>query len=500
MKLSNARGLRARSSRVVLGVLGAAAALTTSGEALAVRQPDRVPGVLFGGRVGPPPPKPPVEWSPNLPTGTPRIEPARPSGIARQCSSRRPVCVHAAPDDPLLGPALAALEQAWDRVLLVQQLPTPLSDGVLGGDSRLDWYLTPQLGPQAAQAKEAVLGVLPDEQDVEPRDFAPVFEVFADAPLHGVFDRASGYCQSHGAWVGALERQAALCVAELSLMRLDAGEGAFTRRAIATQLWWTLGAPTDMDVEAIDDFQRHPERALGGGALRRHAEGVGLFYEYLDEVYGVSRWGVLPTQMYSLAASLTEGEGWLYQNEPDVFDVLRHTFEEDASAVADVLGSFTLARSLLGDRSDGSHFARLGWVGSFGRVRFDWAFRYSELPRHVGAWRPIEPTGAAFVFLALDELPKLPELGLRALWEEPVSFKWGAMLLDAEGRFKHHVQVAFQPRVTRSERTLPLDVRPGESLVIYGVSSGGVSELHPFDPDVTPFEPHEYALYLVDVE
>ncbi len=442
---------------------------------LADKQPGRVPGALFGGRMGAPPPKPPVKWDPWLPTGRPRVEAPRPSQLLRSCSARRPVCVHYLPgsDAERVSQALEGLVGAWEALIDVQELPTPLGDETLGGDPRVDWYL------QGAER----------------------LEVRADAPLYGVRDQASGYCQSPLPLGVEADRWSVQCLTEVIALRLDASESPFTRRSISTQIWWSIGFPTDIDAAAIDDAQRNPQLALGGSELRPSAEGGGaLLFEFLDEKYGASRWGTIGLSLYALAASLTEGDGWLYDNEPDIFDVLRHTFDEDPVEVANMLADFASARARLGDRDDGNGFPELAWIGSFGRVRFDWALRYSELPKYVAPWRAIEPTGAVFAFVELDKLPEAPELGLRANWEVPVSFKWNVAILDSSGQLRKQVTIKYEPRATQTERTLVLDAKPGEALLITGVNQGGVDLNHPFDPDVTPFEPHDYALYLVDME
>ncbi|MGE0326398.1 MAG: hypothetical protein AB7S68_28980 [Polyangiaceae bacterium] len=442
---------------------------------IADEQPGRVPGALFGGRIGPPPPKAPVQWDPWLPTGRPRIEAPRPALAGRSCSSRRPVCVHYLPgSDPRgVSAALDALVGAWERLVDVQELPTPLGDQALGGDPRADWYL---------------------QGDAR-------LEVLADAPTYGMRDQASGYCQSPLPRGAERDRWAVQCLTELSALRLDASESAFTRRAVSTQVWWTIGYPTDMDASAIDDAQRNPQLALGGSELSESAEGgSALLFEFLDEKYGASRWGTLGLSLYALGASLTAGDGWLYDNEPDIFDVIRHTFDEDPVELANALADFELARARLGDRDDGRGLPEMAWVGSFGRVRFDWALRYSELPKFVAPWRAVEPTGAVFVFLELDKLPEAPELGLRANWEAPVSFKWNVAILDSSGKLRKQVAIKYEPRATQTERTLVLDAKQGEALVITGVNQGGIDLNHPFDPDVSPFEPHDYSLYLVDME
>jgi hypothetical protein len=78
-----------------------------------------------------------------LPAGIPVGTVMRPPSAAEPyCSSTRPVCVHdrgSRPAEALT--ALAALEDAYERVVYGLGLPPPLADAGLGGSDALDAYL-----------------------------------------------------------------------------------------------------------------------------------------------------------------------------------------------------------------------------------------------------------------------------------------------------------------------------------------------------------------------
>jgi hypothetical protein len=195
------------------------------------------------------------------------------------------------------------------------------------------------------------------------------------------------------------------------------------------------------------------------------------------------------------AASKTPAASLHFQNEPDMFDVLRHTYQENPAQMAALLANFAVMRAFAGDREDGVHLPGLGFAGSFGRARFDWVIPFSTLPRRVLSGRPIEPTGAELIWVGLDEVPLGVGLGFRAEWEAPVAFQWQLVTIDAHGQELQRVDVPHQERATSAEaRIVKLD--GAAAVVIAGTNLEGVDLAHPFDPDVEPFEPHACTVYL----
>jgi len=456
---------RATNAGVLLALLGLTAAVDAA-------PPKRDPPLLFGGPVTKTKPKLPLD--PRLPTGAvlaPRAD--RPKAVASLCSFERPVCVHAATRDTqaLLPVALQAFERAYTAIVLSLDLPHPLPDGGAGGSDALDWYLT---GPG-------------DELRAEQEPL-----------LVGRMDEAPVFCRSGPAAGVLLDREASLCVGEALASTLDAGETPSARHGLALELWWIVGQKTSVDVEAIDLAQRHPEAALafdetqGRGANERFA----LLLEMLETTRSAASPGVLSASMLSAAASHTRPEAVRFDDEPDVFDVLRHSLDEELPRYADLMVDFALRRALAGDRDDGTRLPGLAFAGAFARPRFDWVIPFSTLPRRVLSSAPIAPSGAELIWVELDDAPLGAAIGFRAEWEAPVAFQWRLLLVDREGRDVRHVDVTFQERARSADaRVLRLD--GAKALVIAGVNLGGVELAYPFDPDIQPFEPSACTVYLV---
>lgn len=455
------RGLRALACALVASVAGQAGAAP----------PKRDPPLLFGGPV--PRAKRQVTLDPRLPTGAPiPAVAARPLAVASRCSFARPVCVHAAEPDAVaaLPDALLALERAFERVVLALRLPPPLPDADAGGSDALDWYLG-----------------TPDASLVAP----------AEPLWPGRTDRAAVHCRSALAGGALLERDATLCVGEALASALDAGEQPDAKRALALELWWISGVKTALDVQVVDDAQRRPERALArdGAADAGSAGRFALLLETLETTRSAASPGTLSASIFSAAASRTAPGAWRFDNEPDVFDVLRHSLDEDTTRYADLLVDFALRRALAGDRDDGTRLPALEYAGAFGRAHFDWVIPFSTLPRRVLTGVPVAQSGAELIWLELDDAPIGTAVGFRIEWEAPVAFKWRALLIDAQGREVRRVDVTFQDRATAADgRVLRLD--GAKAMILAGVNLGGVDLAHPFDPDVAPFEPAACTVYL----
>ncbi|HEY6078336.1 MAG TPA: hypothetical protein VIW29_06010 [Polyangiaceae bacterium] len=436
--------------------------------------PKREPPLLFGGPVVKL--KPQRLLDPRLPTGSP-LAPSvsRPLSAASLCSLTRPVCVHAAAgaSPEQLPAALAALEQAFERVVLALGLPAPLADRDVGGSDALDWYL---------ESPDSELSALQEPLGL------------------GRFDSAAVFCRGSAPPGVLLERAATLCLGEAIAGRLDAGEQPEARRALALELWWIVGAKTALDVQVVDDAQSHPEQALAAdsGPPSSAAGRFALLLDMLETTRSAAAPGILAASLYSAAASRTPPTSIRYDNEPDVFDVLRHSLEEDTIRYADLLIDFTLRRALTGDREDGTRLPSLAFAGAFARPHFDWVIPFSSLPRRVLSGRPIAQTGAELIWVELDDAPIGAAVGFRAEWEAPVAFQWRIVLVDAEGRELRRVNVTFQDHATSADaRVLRID--GAKAIIIAGFNVGGVDLAHPFDPDVAPFEPSACTVYLASM-
>lgn len=403
-----------------------------------------------------------------LPTGVAIDSAPRPASAAQPfCSFVRPVCVQAAGNDGGALAALDALEQAYERIVLALGLPEPLPDGLLGGSAALDAYLVP--------ADRA-------------------FSSSADPPLAGPFARASTFCRLPATRDPFLmQRAATLCVAEAVANALDSAETPGLRRGFGTFLWWVTGLPTALDFEAIDDVQRHPERPIAGRELSEQSEGSALFFEYLEHALGVAGPADLAASLFAAAAS-PRPAGLHYDNEPDLFDVLRHTLDSNRFRFARLMSDFAVSRAFVGSREDGLHLPMMRWAGAFGRPRFDWVIPFSSLPRRVAVKPPIDSTGTVLVWLELDALPERTSLGFQAEWEAPVTFDWQLVRLGPNGEELGRVAVPFEERGTSVEATIG-HLGGVSAVLAVGTNLETVELAHPFDPDVSPYEPHGVTLY-----
>jgi hypothetical protein len=438
------------------------------------KPPKRDRPLLFGGPVTKLKTKLPLD--PRLPTGAdlPATEP-RPPVTASLCSFTRPVCVHASGSalEASLPASLQALEQAYERVVLSLKLPAPLADGAAGGTDALDWYVA-----------------------APPTEFA----VVQDALLPGRMDQAPVFCRGPGAAGPLLERQAALCVGEALASTLDAGESLSARQAFALELWWIIGQKTSLDVQAIDDAGRHPEAPLAFDRESSHAAvgRLALLLEMLETTRSVASPGVLSASVLSAAGSRTPAGASAFDNEPDVFDVLRHSVDEELPRYADLMVDFALRRALSGDRDDGTRLPTLGFAGSFARPHFDWVIPFSTLPRRVLTGAPIGPSGTELIWLDLDDAPVDAAIGFHAEWEAPVAFQWRLWVIDREGRDVRRIDVTFKERGLEADARV-LRLAGARAIIIAGVNIGGVDLAYPFDPDIRPFEPSACTVYLVSM-
>ncbi|MEI9941492.1 MAG: hypothetical protein WDO69_30090 [Pseudomonadota bacterium] len=457
-------------SRIWIGVaLGwAVGALLAASDARADNRIRRDPPLLFGG--GPHTIRPPVEIDPQLPTGARfAAQRERPHSIGAACSARLPVCVQrgsgSSADQTLR--ALEALELAYDRVIGALNLPAPMADDGHGGSDALDWYLTGE-NPELATEYDALSS--------------------------SMLDRAAAFCLSSASDDAlSLERNATLCVGEAVAKRLDPGEPAAIQRAFAGELWWLTGRVGSLDVQAIDDAQAHPERALAARSAEPNAAAT-LLFEFLESARSSQASAGLVTSLLSAAASHTQAGAFEWNNEPDVFDVLRHSLDEDTGKLATLLSEYAVSRAFLGDRDDGTHPPFLEWAGAFARPRYDWTIKFSSLPRRVRASRPIEPTGIELIWIDLDEVPIGVSLGFESEWEAPVSFKWRLISVDDQGREMARVDVPFQERGRSSEGRV-VNLTGVRAVLAIGINMGGVDLAHPFDPDQDPFEAESCTAY-----
>lgn len=427
--------------------------------------------MLLGGGFSAPPPA--ADLDPRLPTGARAASEARPEGLSRvYCGLHAPVCLHHADDvdDTTSGAYLAALERAHHELVGALGLPAPLPDAGLGPTSGLDLYLVP--------------------------DQISDFLVVPDLRWQ-TMDRTSGHCRARLSRT-EYRRQAGWCVAEALLLGVDAGETPHLRRALAAYLWSTLGHASTAQLEAVDTLQANPQLGLAGRDLTAESAGASLLFHYVDRRLRAGSPGVLPVALLSLSrgASLPGAPSW--NNEPDALDVLRQAFTGSSESFDDFMLSFAVARAFWGSRGDGREDPELSWLGDAARVRFDWVIEASSLPRRVAPRRPLEPLGAAYLWLTIDRVSVSGTLAIRTEWEAPATFRWTAVAVDAEGRALERYDLPYVQNATSAERTI-VNYAEAAALLIVGTHVGGVDLAHPYDPDHAPHEPHGFTVYVAEI-
>lgn len=412
-----------------------------------------------------PDPSAPLELDPAFPTGA-RVGPERPAAGVVVCSRLRPVCVQRE-RGPRPWAELAAFEAAYDTVTLGLRAPPPLPDAG-GGTPGLDLYL----GSYAN----------------------------LDSPLVVAADLGVGRGDARAAYCIADERRfnpqvAFACVAEALSFGLDAAETPALRRGLSTHLSWLSHGPDPASLGAVELAQARPERALLRREVAPDSGAAALFLAHVESAYGSGRPGEAALSLFAQSRRDEASLGFFWNNEPDQLDVLRYSVGNDPSRFADVGIDFAIGRLFLGDRADGAHHPDAGWLGAFGRVRFDWNIAWDSLPRNLGSSRPLEPFGSSYVWLDSRGAPEDAELGVSLSWEVPARFRFSIVAIDPEGRELQRFDVPYFSSGTQVERTVRV---PGSAvgLVLVAINLGGTGPDYPFDPDHEPWEPHGFEAYL----
>ncbi|MEJ7729971.1 MAG: hypothetical protein WKG00_12215 [Polyangiaceae bacterium] len=416
--------------------------------------------------------------SPATAAGRPRISPVERPGVAQTpievCSFDLPLCVHAptAVPPPAMLAALAELEHAW-RAYAALGLPAPLDDGLLGGGHAFDAYLMRAGEPRAG---------------------------WDMAPAAGTHDQTSAFAvlpppgrgQRRGC-AGASD--AARVLAQAIALRLDAGvdDGSL---AMASSYLASLVSPCGvLETVAVDDFQRAPEREIVA-ASPQAMDGSLLFPMFLDDRYGNGGPAAVVTGLLGVSGQRTAPGAPEWATEPDLFDALLLAERDRRLEAGDVLLEFAIARAFAGSRSDGAHLSDADRFGAMGRVRVEWSVPWATLPRRLAPVRPIQPTGATYVWLDLAGAPSGAELTFVADWELPVPFYWALVKVDGEGREAGRVEVARIFGASHAERTV-VGLEGLAGVLVVGVNGGHIDRANTYDPDDAPHEPHGYTVTLV---
>jgi hypothetical protein len=389
------------------------------------------------------------------------------------CSRDGRVCIH--------GQAgRLALEQ-YRRILQSSQrtlwrlgllgLPPPADDAGRGGSLGYDLYVDSAPCPPAT-------GV--DELDLTAR-----------------FDRASAFSRVAAPAAGEgcrFDAGLARSLGEAVLRGLDAAAHPATVSMASSHLATLVAPCTPLEMEAVDRFQRSPERALLGAATDE-LSGALLFPGYLDEGWGTGHPAGVMTALVAISMQPVEPSKPRRHNEPDVFDALRRAAAARSTTLGDILLDFAVARAFVGSRSDGAHLVDTERYGDFGRPRFEWSVPWPSLPRRLAPLWPLEPTGVTYLWLDLASAPETASLRFVAEWEEGLVMRWALSKVDAAGREVGRLTAAGKWGDSRAHLTMA-DLDGLAGILVVGTHLGADDRSEPYDPDEAPARPALYAVTL----
>jgi hypothetical protein len=418
------------------------------------------------------------------------------------CSSRHPLCVHLV--------TRAARPEGRDPAPRPLRRPAPRDvpeSARLSNGQEVQWLARTLAAAEAVLDRGLALGLPPAPTD-DGRGGSDAYDLYLDSAASGVatwpdpleplvrFDRASSFvvlpppdprpsCR--------VEIELARCLGEAALLGLDGAAHPSTLRMQASYLATLLAPCLDAELDAVDRAQRSPEISLAGDAPDRLA-GTLLFPWYLDAAYGTGAPGAVMTALFALSQQRSEPTAERLRDEPDVFDALRRAATDRGTTLDDVLLDFAVARAFVGSRSDGAHLPGSERLGDFGRPRFEWSVPYPTLPRRLGPARPIEPTGASYLWLELEDAPSGSQLLFQAEWEQPTAFAWALVKVDRQGIEVGRLQAPAVYGNDRVQLTVA-DLEGLAGLLVVGTNLGIDDRSHPFDPD-EPLAPAEYSVTL----
>jgi hypothetical protein len=396
--------------------------------------------------------------------------PSWPASHPALCSDRRPLCVHTENDAAILAPALRALEEAHARVVDVLGWPAPQSDFGLGPNPAFDVYLVP--------SSEAWI-VRPDP--LTDTSLYPRTNAFAYVDLSTV-----GSCRLPYAMSAALVRA--------GIFAIDAAANDDLANASAAYLASIVEPCAVAFVADLDDFQANPQLAVSNPAHHR-GRGAMLFPWYLQSARGRGAPADLLHALWVLSAQKSVEDSAILLNEPDFVDATEILASDVRRSLTDLWLDFAVSRAFTGDRDDGIHVPETRFLGSAGAVRFEWSIPYNSLPRRLAPLHPIEPTGASFVWLSLDAIPKDAGLGFRADWEPPDVFRFSLVLVDDKGQaISRHDPVSPERGTTAQANIETLTGAAG--VIIVACNTGSVLRDIAFDPDNMPYTPRGYTVSL----
>ncbi len=420
------------------------------------------------------------------------LRPASTSASLKACSFRHAICVHSAsktiPGAALMD-VLASAERAWDVATGPLALPAPEPDL---GTRAYDVYVV---------EPAAVVGAAPS---------LLAETVMGERDPRAAFDRASAFTllDRRSAVAGcALDAIVSRELTRAILYGVAPGTEEPVARAQTTYLAKLMVPCAAYDLDGIDVFQAHPDRAIMDGwdgsdeaVGRSYARGASLFWWWLDDAFGAAP-GAIVRATWSLQPTSTPLGSWRWNAEPDAFDVLRETFKgalAPGSTIDDVLLEFAIARAFVGHNADDVHMPETRTLGDAVGARLDWDIPWPAQARRLAAREPTAPTGSTYLRVRCAGVPKGSRLRVETAWEEHAKMRWAVVKLDADGHEKARVTIPLaNPKVTEAQITV-VELDDTDSVLIVGVNAGDPA--FQVDPDDVVWEPHGWIVSLASAE
>ena len=384
---------------------------------------------------------------------------------------------------------LAAAERTF-VTLDALKLPRPRFDGTRGGDGRFDIYLS-----QTVEDARVIADIGGSDA------FSDATSAFAILP-----STSRGGCDE--------AQRVARAIGEATLLGLD---GAADRGVVSMSASYlaTLANPcSSAEIEAVDVFQRAPDRCLVGmnasrviaeesvtqvpepeSALHTAMPGSFLFPSFLDARFGAQGPGTIVASLFAVSAHKSPSGAPMWIDDPNFFDALRSTLRSQHTSFGQVMLDFAVDRAFMGSRSDGKHMDDVARFGELGRVRFEWSAQYSSMPRRLAPARPLDALGSTYIWLDLASAPPSAELTFVAEWEVPFLFRWALIKVDKSGADAGRIDVAPVFGQFRAEKTVR-DIDGMAGILIVGVNDGEWSKAQPFDPGEPRLDPKSYLVTL----
>ncbi len=401
------------------------------------------------------------------------VAPNRPDWPASHptiCSDRRPLCVHAKRPVAEIRIALDALEQAYAKVVDVLEWRAPFLDHGLGDTAGFDVYLTPtDLG-----------------WEVRPDPLTDVTQMSKSSAFALVDPAGAGSCHLPYALSAALARA--------GIFALDAAANDALANATAAYIASLVEPCTTAFAAHVDDFQVQPHLAVSHPTHHR-GRGAMLFPWYLQSMHGRGNPADLLHALWTLSVQPAPPDPSVLFNEPDFIDATQILASDVRRSLPDLWLDFSVARAFVGDRDDGIHLPESRFLGAAGAVRFEWSVPYSSLPRRLAPQHPVEPSGASYVWLSLDDAPDDAGLGFRGDWESPDVFRFSLVLVGHDGRAMSRHDPVSPQRGTTSQANLEI-LHDAAGLLIVACNTGPVLPDIAFDPDSRPYTARRFTVSL----